>query len=55
VYSVLGQEVATLVDEQKQAGEYIATWNAEKVPSGAYFYRLTAGNYTATKKLILMK
>jgi beta-1,2-mannobiose phosphorylase / 1,2-beta-oligomannan phosphorylase len=55
VYNVLGREVATLVNEVKQPGEYTATWDAANAPSGMYFYRLTAGSYTETKKLILMK
>jgi predicted GH43/DUF377 family glycosyl hydrolase len=55
VYDVLGREVATLVNEVTQPGEYTATWNAANVPSGIYFYRLTAGRFIETKKLILMK
>jgi photosystem II stability/assembly factor-like uncharacterized protein len=55
IYDVLGREVATLVNEVKQPGEYTATWDAANVPSGIYFYRLTAGRYVETKKLILMK
>jgi hypothetical protein len=55
VYDVLGREVATLVNEWKQPGEYTATWNAEKVPSGVYFYRLAAGKFVETKKLLLIR
>ncbi len=63
VFDVLGREVETLVDQMKAAGEYTATWNAEKVPSGVYFYRIITAspstrsghNYIGTKKLILMK
>jgi hypothetical protein len=55
VFDVLGREVATLANDVKQPGEYVATWNAEKVPSGVYFYRLTAGNFIETKKMVLMK
>jgi hypothetical protein len=39
----------------KQPGDYSATWNAEKVPSGVYFYRLQTGSFIETKKLMLMK
>jgi S-formylglutathione hydrolase FrmB len=55
VYDILGKEVATLVNETKPAGSYEVTWNAANLPSGVYFYKLKAGNYTATKKLLLLK
>ncbi len=55
VYDILGREVATLVNEEKPAGTYEVTWNASNQPSGVYFYQLKAGNFTATKKLILLK
>ena len=55
VYDLIGQEVATLVNEVKMPGEYVARWNAEKYPSGIYFYRLVAGNFTDTKKLVVLK
>jgi photosystem II stability/assembly factor-like uncharacterized protein len=55
VYDLLGREVATLVNEKKPAGKYTVQWNAENLSSGVYFYRLSAGNYTATKKLVLIK
>ncbi len=60
VFDVLGREVATLVDEYKQAGNYKAIFNVEtlratSLPSGVYFYKLQAGSYHETKKLILMK
>jgi hypothetical protein len=55
VYDVLGREIAVLVNEEKPAGEYRVEFNASHLPSGVYFYRLSAGNYTATKKLVLMK
>lgn len=45
VYDVLGREIALLVDERKQAGEYKVTWIAEDVPSGVYFYRIVAGDF----------
>ncbi len=55
VYDILGKEVATLVNEQKEAGSYEVQFDASKLASGIYFYRLTAGSYTAVKKLVLMK
>ena len=55
VYDILGRELATLVNEEKPAGTYKLTWNAANIPSGIYFYKLQAGNYIQTKKMILMK
>jgi hypothetical protein len=55
VYDILGKEVAVLVNEAKEAGIYSSTFNASELPSGIYFYTLTSGNFTATKKLILLK
>jgi len=55
VYDLLGQEVATLVNEAKQPGRYEVQWNAERFSSGVYFYRLQAGDYVETKKLLLLK
>lgn len=55
VYDVLGREVATLVDEEKPAGRYEVEFNGSKLTSGVYFYRLTAGSFSQTKKLLLIK
>jgi uncharacterized repeat protein (TIGR01451 family) len=60
VYNILGQEVRTLVDEMKQPGYYDATWDGRDrfgngVASGVYFYRLTAGDVTNTKKMVLLR
>jgi hypothetical protein len=55
IYDVLGKEVATLVNDQKSAGTYILNWNASNFSSGLYFYRLTAGEFTETKKMFLVK
>ncbi|MCX6120305.1 MAG: FG-GAP-like repeat-containing protein [Ignavibacteriales bacterium] len=55
IYNLLGCEIATLVNEQKSAGTYIYQWNAANRPSGLYFYRLQAGSFSETKKLILLK
>jgi len=55
VYDVLGTEVATLVNERKEPGNYSVEFNAGKLPSGIYFYTLTSGKFTNTKKLILLR
>jgi len=55
VYDVLGNEVATLVNEEKLAGTYEAEFVAEGLPSGVYFYQLRAGSYIETKKMLLLK
>jgi endo-1,4-beta-xylanase len=55
VSDILGREVATLVKEQRQAGTYTVHWNASGLPSGMYFYRLQAGDFLDTKKMILAK
>ena len=54
VYNVLGQKVATLVNGPVAAGTHQVEWRAQ-VSSGIYFYRLVAGNFTATKKMVLLK
>ena len=55
IYDVLGTEVATLVDEYKEAGTYEVEFNAEGITSGIYFYKLQAGSFTSVKKMILIK
>ena len=55
VYNIFGSEVATIVNEHLQAGNYAREWNAENFPSGMYFYRMTAGKYSETKRLLLLK
>ena len=55
VYDILGREVATLVNEEKPAGNYKVTFDAYNLASGIYFYRLNAGNYTSVKKMILLR
>jgi L-ascorbate metabolism protein UlaG (beta-lactamase superfamily) len=55
VFDILGKEVTTLVNEQKPAGSYAVQWNAAGMPSGIYFYKLQAGKYAETKKLVLIK
>jgi hypothetical protein len=55
VYDVLGREVVILVNEEKPVGSYEVEFNATGLPSGIYFYRLQAGDYIETKKMVLMK
>lgn len=55
VFDMLGTEVAILVNERKEQGNYSVRFNADNLPSGIYFYTLTSGNFMATKKLILLK
>ncbi|GBD87900.1 xyloglucanase Xgh74A precursor [bacterium BMS3Abin03] len=55
VYDVLGKEVTTLVNEKLSSGEYEVQFNASGLTSGIYFYRLTAGNFVAIKKSLLLK
>jgi photosystem II stability/assembly factor-like uncharacterized protein len=55
VYDLLGREVATLVNEELKPGTYEVDWNAENYPSGVYFYKLNAGEFSETKKMVLVK
>ena len=55
VFDVLGNEVATLVNEQKSAGNYNVDFDASNLSSGIYFYQLQSGNFTESKKMILLK
>jgi len=55
VYNVLGQRVTTLVDEERSAGFHEATFDASRLASGVYFYRITAGKFVSIKKMLLMK
>lgn len=55
VYNVLGQQVASLVNQNLSAGVHTATFNASSLSSGVYFYRLEAGNKVAVKKMLLIK
>ena len=55
VYDILGNEVATLVNEEKSAGSYEVEFSGENLPSGIYFYKLQAGSYVETKKMVYLK
>lgn len=55
IYNSLGKEVETLVNENLTPGSYQVDWNAAKVTSGVYFYRLESRDFVATKKMLLVK
>jgi hypothetical protein len=55
VYDIAGKQIAALVGEELNPGFYEVNWNAVNFPSGVYFYRLTAGDFTETKKMLLIK
>jgi len=55
VYDILGDEIATLVNEEKPAGNYEVNYNALQLSSGIYFYKMQAGSFINTKKMILIK
>ena len=55
VYNMLGQEVATLVNQMQKSGNYIVNFNANKLASGVYMYRIQSGDFTLTKKMELLK
>jgi hypothetical protein len=55
VYDVLGREVSTLINSEQNSGYHEVAFNGSKLSSGIYFFRMQAGNYISTKKMILMK
>ncbi|MBI5726209.1 MAG: T9SS type A sorting domain-containing protein, partial [Ignavibacteriales bacterium] len=55
VYDILGREVITLVDEVKTAGSYSISFNASKLSSGIYFYRMQSGKFTQVNKMVILK
>lgn len=55
VFDVLGREVKTLVSEHKEAGVYRVTFGADDLPSGAYYYKLSSGGFSETKRMLLVK
>ncbi|HZV13066.1 MAG TPA: YCF48-related protein [Candidatus Kapabacteria bacterium] len=55
VYNVLGEMVATLADEKMAAGSYTANFDASALPNGVYFYKLTAGEFSATRSMVLAR
>jgi hypothetical protein len=55
IYNILGQEIVNVVNELLDEGSHTYNFNAVSLPSGIYFYRLTAGKFTAVKKMQLLK
>jgi len=55
IYNITGKEVATLLSRDMPAGNFVVEWDASDVPSGVYFYKINAGEYTDLKKCILIK
>ena len=55
IFNILGEEVATLVSDRLSVGSYSYEWDASSLASGVYLYRLQAGDYVKTRKMVLMK
>ena len=55
VYNVLGQEIASLVNQEQKASNYTVNFDASRLASGIYFYKIQAGSFTLTKKMLLLK
>jgi len=55
IYDVLGNEIASLVNEEKPAGNFEVEFNATDLSSGIYYYKLVAGNFVDVKKMLLLK
>jgi len=55
LYDILGCEIAVLVNEQLKPGKYEVDWDASNYPSGVYYYKLSSGDFTETRKMILVK
>jgi len=55
VYDMLGKEIETLVNEKQSPGTYEVSWNGSAFPSGTYFYKITAGDFSEIRKMVLIK
>jgi|WetSurMetagenome_2_1015567.scaffolds.fasta_scaffold67667_2 photosystem II stability/assembly factor-like uncharacterized protein len=55
IYDILGKEIAILVDEKLKSGKYEVTFDGSRLSSGIYFYKLVAGNFSETKKMLMIK
>ncbi|MBZ0203382.1 MAG: T9SS type A sorting domain-containing protein [Ignavibacteria bacterium] len=55
IYDAIGREISALVNEELNPGTYEVSWDASNYPSGVYFYRLRSGNFTQTKKMVVIK
>jgi len=54
-YDILGREVAVIMDERREPGRFEVTWDARRFASGIYICRMTAGDFTSSMKMVLMK
>ncbi|MCF8241633.1 MAG: T9SS type A sorting domain-containing protein [Melioribacteraceae bacterium] len=55
IYNILGQEMVTLVNKELNAGQHTVNFDASKLSSGVYIYQIQAGNFTSSKKMLLLK
>jgi hypothetical protein len=55
IVNILGQVVATLVNEKQEAGSHVKKFDASRLSSGVYFYQISASGFSATRKMVLMK
>jgi len=55
IYNILGQEIETLVEEEKEAGNYKIQWQPKNLPTGIYYLNLVANNKKTTRKMVLLK
>ncbi|MCH8012826.1 MAG: T9SS type A sorting domain-containing protein [Candidatus Marinimicrobia bacterium] len=55
IYNLLGEEVTRLIDEEMPSGVHTANWDASNISSGIYFYRLQAGDFVQTRKMVLLR
>ena len=55
IYDVTGKKIESLINQNLNAGQYTSIWNSENYPSGVYFYKLSTGDFSETKKMILQK
>lgn len=55
IYDILGKEVASLINEQKESGIYTVTFDASNLPTGTYIYKISSGNFTSSRKMLLLK
>jgi len=55
IYDLIGNELVNLVNQNLQAGKYSVNWDAANFPSGVYLYKISSGNYAATRKMMLIK
>jgi flagellar hook assembly protein FlgD len=55
IYDILGRRIETLIAGKQPAGSHSVVWEAKNVPSGVYFYRIEAGEYSQTQKCVLLK